>query len=75
MQKSFGTLDQLKIAVENRIDELEGSNPVEFTENIDHSTPVEASKNISIRQCKAAEHIDTVTDEYDEVEDCDFVTC
>ena len=75
MKKSFGTLDQLRIAVENRIDELEGSNPVEFTEDIDHSTLVEASENISVRQCKAAEQIDTVTDECDEAEDYDCVTC
>ena len=70
MKKSFGTLGQLRTAVENRIDELEGSNPVEFAEDIDHVSPVEASENISLRQCKASK--EAVKDEY---EVCDYIDC
>ena len=57
MKKSFGTLNQLKTAVENRIDELEMSNPSALKSDLIVDELVESSSAIANEN----NHTDLVT--------------
>lgn len=67
MGKSFGTPEQFRAAIENRIDELEMGDISSSTDSYASDT-VEGSENLSVRDAKNKEQEDT---------ECDFgcVTC
>ena len=67
MGKSFGTPEQFRSAIENRIDELEIGGISSSTDSCASDT-VEGSENLSVRDAKNKEQEDT---------ECDFgcVTC
>lgn len=67
MGKSFGTPEQFRAAIDNRIDELEMGDISSSTDGCASDT-VEGSENLSVRDAKNKEQEDT---------ECDFgcVTC
>lgn len=68
MNKSFGTPEQFRAAVENRIDELETDVVSSSADDLRAHEAVEGSENLSVRDAKNKELKDT---------ECDFgcVTC
>ena len=52
MNRSFGTPEQFKAAIENRIAELEANAPLLSTTDSCVSDTVEGSENLSIRDAK-----------------------
>ena len=68
MGKSFGTPEQFRAAIDNRIDELEMGDISSSTDDLRAHEAVEGSENLSVRDAKNKEQEDT---------ECDFgcVTC
>ena len=68
MGKSFGTPEQFRSAIENKIDELEMGGVSSSTDDLCAHEAVEGSENLSVRDAKNKELEDA---------ECDFdcVTC
>ena len=71
MATTYGNIEQLKRAVENRIDELELTEDIAFSEDLDEDVEVvEATENFSVRQAREGRDIDI-----EDQESCDEFGC
>ena len=74
MATTYGNIEQLKRAVENRIDELELTEDIAFSEDLDEDVEVvEATENFSVRQ--AREDRGKFIDDHEGCDDFGCVTC
>lgn len=74
MATTYGNIEQLKRAVETRIDELELTEDIAFTKNFDRDIEViEAASNVSIRQALRGREI--ASGDQKSYDDFGCVTC
>lgn len=74
MATTYGNIEQLKRAVENRIDELELTEDIAFSEDLDEDVEVvEATENFSVRQ--AREGRESLIEDQESCDDFGCVTC